>query len=125
MRRFLRQLSAVTVTATQTDTTFARAVVTDASGNYVMTNLPTGPYRLELALQGFRTYVQTGIVLQVGAAPTINATLGDCSILATRASRQGHRGSTRNGGTSRRSPASHGTCRRRPYGHSVLLCARA
>jgi len=69
-------LPGVTVTATQTDTTFSRAVVTDASGNYVMTNLPTGPYRLEVALQGFRTYVQTGIVLQVGASPTINATLG-------------------------------------------------
>ena len=32
-----------------------------------MPNLPTGPYRLEVSLQGFRTYVQTGIVLQVGA----------------------------------------------------------
>jgi len=43
-------LPGVTVTATQTDTTFARAVVTDASGNYVMTNLPSSPHRLELAL---------------------------------------------------------------------------
>jgi hypothetical protein len=40
-----------------------------------MSNLPTGPYRLEITLQGFRTYVQTGIVLQVGATPTINAQL--------------------------------------------------
>jgi hypothetical protein len=69
-------LPGVTVTATQTDTTFTRTVVTDATGNYVMTNLPTGPYRLEISLQGFRTYVQTGIVLQVGASPTINAALG-------------------------------------------------
>ena len=69
-------LPGVTVTATQTATTFSRTVVTDATGNYVMTNLPTGPYRLEMALQGFRTYVQTGIVLQVGASPTINASLG-------------------------------------------------
>ena len=29
-----------------------------------------------MSLQGFRTYEQTGIVLQVGAAPTINAVLG-------------------------------------------------
>ena len=41
-----------------------------------MPNLPTGPYRLEVSLQGFRTYVQTGIVLQVDARPTINAALG-------------------------------------------------
>ena len=40
-----------------------------------MPNLPTGPYRLEVSLQGFRTYVQTGIVLQVGATPKINASL--------------------------------------------------
>src|SRR5687768_18305672 len=40
-----------------------------------MSNLPTGPYRLEVSLQGFRTYVQTGLVLQVGATPTINTEL--------------------------------------------------
>ena len=76
-------LPGVTVTAIQTDTTFARSVVTDATGNYVMTNLPTGPYRLEMSLQGFRTYVQTGIVLQVAASPTINASLGVGSLEQT------------------------------------------
>ena len=69
-------LPGVTVTATQTDTGFTRAVVTDETGAYVMPNLPTGPYRLEVSLQGFRTYVQTGIVLQVAATPTINTVLG-------------------------------------------------
>ena len=68
-------LPGVTVTATQTDTGFTRTVVTDGEGAYVMPNLPTGPYRLEVSLQGFRTYVQTGIVLQVGGTPTINAVL--------------------------------------------------
>ena len=69
-------LPGVTVTATQTDTGQARTVVTDASGTYVMPNLPTGPYRLEAMLQGFRSYVQTGIVLQVAATPSINVVLG-------------------------------------------------
>src|SRR5574341_2284491 len=68
-------LPGVTVTATQTDTGFARTVVTDGEGNWVMPNMPTGPYRLEVMLQGFRTYVQTGILLQVGATPTLNAVL--------------------------------------------------
>ena len=68
-------LPGVTVTVTQTDTGFSRTVVTDETGSYVMPNLPVGPYRLEVSLQGFRTYVQTGIALQVGATPTINATL--------------------------------------------------
>jgi hypothetical protein len=30
---------------------------------------------LEVSLPGFRTYVQTGIVLQVGSSPEVNATL--------------------------------------------------
>ena len=68
-------LPGVTVTATQTATGFTRSVVTDGTGAWIMPNLPTGPYRLEVSLQGFRTYVQTGIVLQVGATPTINAVL--------------------------------------------------
>ena len=69
-------LPGVTVTVTQTDTGFARTVVTEASGTYVMPNLPTGPYKLEISLQGFKSYVQTGIVLQVAASPVINAVLG-------------------------------------------------
>ena len=68
-------LPGATVTVTQTDTAFTRTTVTDASGAWVMTNLPIGPYRLEISLQGFRTYVQSGIVLQVEATPTINAVL--------------------------------------------------
>ena len=68
-------LPGVTVTATQTDTGLTRTVVTDGDGSYLMPNLPTGPYRLEVALQGFRTSVQTGIVLQVSANAVINAVL--------------------------------------------------
>ena len=68
-------LPGVTVTATQTDTGATRTAVTDATGTYSMPNLAPGPYRLEVSLQGFRTYVQTGIVLQVGAAPTVNVSM--------------------------------------------------
>src|SRR5262245_59966134 len=69
-------LPGVTVTATQTDTTFTRTVVTDETGAWTMPNMPIGPYRLEAMLEGFRTSVQTGIVLQVNANPVINSTLG-------------------------------------------------
>ena len=68
-------LPGVTVTVTQTDTGLVRTAVSDETGGYLLTNLPTGPYRLEVALQGFKTYVQTGIVLQVGGTPTVNAVL--------------------------------------------------
>src|SRR5687767_10629710 len=69
-------LPGVSVTATQTDTGLVRTTVTDETGGYLLTNLPIGPYRLEVALQGFRTYVQTGPVLQGGATPTVDAVLG-------------------------------------------------
>jgi hypothetical protein len=69
-------LPGVSVTVVQTDTGFTRSTVTDTSGTYVLPNLPIGPYRLEVMLAGFRTYVQTGIVLQVAASPAINVTLG-------------------------------------------------
>jgi hypothetical protein len=68
-------LPGVTVTVTQTDTGFTRTTVTDDGGGYVLPNLPLGPYRLEVMLAGFRTYAQTGIVLQVGATPAINVAL--------------------------------------------------
>ena len=68
-------LPGVTVTATQTATGLVRTAVTDDNGTYLLSNLPTGPYRLEVALQGFRSYVQTGLVLTVGATPTVNAVL--------------------------------------------------
>jgi Carboxypeptidase regulatory-like domain/TonB dependent receptor len=63
------------VTATQTDTGAKRTVVSDETGSYILANLPIGPYRLEVGLTGFRTYVQTGIVLQVGSNPTIPVVL--------------------------------------------------
>jgi hypothetical protein len=68
-------LPGVTVTAIQTETGLTRTVVTSDNGSYVLPNLPTGPYRLEAMLQGFRTYSQTGIVLQVAATPTINVVM--------------------------------------------------
>jgi hypothetical protein len=68
-------LPGVDVTASQTETGFTRATVSDEGGNYVLSNLPIGPYRLQATLAGFRTFQQTGIVLQVSANPTINVAL--------------------------------------------------
>ena len=65
-------LPGVEVTATQTDTGISRSTVTNETGTYVLPTLPLGPYRLEAALPGFRTFAQTGIVLQVNSTPVIN-----------------------------------------------------
>src|SRR5688572_14437690 len=68
-------LPGVEVTATQTETGISRNTVTNETGSYVLSNLAIGPYRLEAGLPGFRTYVQTGIVLQVNSDPAINPVL--------------------------------------------------
>src|SRR6266545_1209150 len=68
-------LPGVTIVAIQTDTGFRREGVTDETGSYALLNLPIGPYRLEASLAGFRSYVQTGIVLQVNSNPVIKVTL--------------------------------------------------
>src|SRR5881628_21826 len=68
-------LPGVEVTATQTETGIARSTISNETGAYVLPNLPLGPYKLEAALAGFRTFVQTGIVLQVNSNPVINVTL--------------------------------------------------
>jgi hypothetical protein len=68
-------LPGVTVVAVQTETGARREGVTDERGAYSLTNLPIGPYRLEVSLAGFRTFVQAGLQLQVGSNPVIPVTL--------------------------------------------------
>jgi hypothetical protein len=68
-------LPGVEVRATQTDTGVTRDSLTNETGSYVLPNLPIGPYRLEATLPGFRTYAQTGIILQVNSNPSINVVL--------------------------------------------------
>src|SRR2546428_13562857 len=68
-------LPGVEIPVTKTETGGIRNSVTNETGSYVLTNLPIGPYKLEASLPGFRTYAQTGIVLQVDSNPVINVTL--------------------------------------------------
>ncbi len=76
-------LPGVTVEATHTDTGLVRVAVTDGTGTYVLTNLPVGPYQLTVSLPGFQTYVQTGIVLQVGDVASVDASLGISALQET------------------------------------------
>src|SRR5438093_5800115 len=68
-------LPGVEVSATQTATGAKRTTVTNETGNYVLASLPIGPYMLQAELPGFKTYVQTGIVLQVDDRTEINMVL--------------------------------------------------
>ena len=68
-------LPGVDITATQTDTGIGRATITNETGSFVLPNLALGPYRLEVSLPGFQSFVQTGITLQINSSVVINATL--------------------------------------------------
>src|SRR5262249_2586620 len=56
---------AAEVKVTQTATGAVRSVSSGADGGYIFTELPVGPYQLEVSKAGFSKYVQSGIVLQV------------------------------------------------------------
>jgi Carboxypeptidase regulatory-like domain/TonB dependent receptor len=68
------------ITVTQTDTGLTRTVIADQAGAFTFPDLPIGPYKLEASLTGFRTYVQTGIILQVNDSPVVNPVLSVGSV---------------------------------------------
>src|ERR1051326_2501871 len=63
------------VNMTEIDKQLARSTLTDAGGHYVLTNLPVGPYKLEVKSTGFKNYSQSGIVLQANNNIQINVTM--------------------------------------------------
>jgi hypothetical protein len=63
------------VRMTETGKSVVHSTVTDDTGRYLLPNLPVGPYILEAQASGFKNYVQTGIVLQVGNTISLNVAL--------------------------------------------------
>ena len=63
------------VQITNVDTNAIRTTQTGEDGAYLFPSLAIGPYKLSVTKEGFVTFVQTGIVLQVNSNPEINVTL--------------------------------------------------
>ena len=63
------------VKASQTETGVIRTATSVSDGTYVLTNLPLGPYQLEVTKEGFSKAVQSGIVLQVNSDPAVTIAL--------------------------------------------------
>ena len=59
-------LPAVSVSAINTATGLTRTVTSDQAGNYELSFLPPGAYRLDAERNGFKTYTQEGITLAAG-----------------------------------------------------------
>jgi hypothetical protein len=63
------------VTATNVETQFSRSTTSDVDGQYALRLLPLGNYRIDVTLDGFKNFTQTGIVLEVGRNARIDATI--------------------------------------------------
>jgi hypothetical protein len=68
-------LPGATVTATQVGTQLARTTVTNEQGYYVLPEVPIGEYQVVAELQGFKRFVETGVIVRVNSKVTANATL--------------------------------------------------
>lgn len=69
-------LPGVAVTVLHVDTGTERVVYTNANGQYRAPLLPLGTFRVTAALEGFKSYEQTGIEVRAGANVVINVTMG-------------------------------------------------
>jgi Carboxypeptidase regulatory-like domain/TonB dependent receptor len=58
-----------------TGTSLGRTVTSSATGEYVIPSLPLGSYRLKAVAAGFKTYAQSGIVLEDGQSARLDVTL--------------------------------------------------
>ena len=63
------------VTITNTATNVAKTVNTDGEGNYVVTPLDPGTYKITATIPGFQTTVRDGVELTVGQAVRVELTL--------------------------------------------------
>lgn len=63
------------VSLTSTATQVKRTVTTGDNGLYSFPNLPVGTYNLDVTAPGFRHYVQSNIILEVGSSIAVNATM--------------------------------------------------
>jgi len=68
-------IASATVTATNLDTAVVTTLTTNTQGFYSFQELPLGKYSVTVTQTGFKSYVQTGIVLNVNSALVIDVAL--------------------------------------------------
>ncbi|MGB7846655.1 MAG: carboxypeptidase regulatory-like domain-containing protein, partial [Candidatus Acidiferrum sp.] len=68
-------IAGATVTATNVETGIASAQQTNSQGFYSFQSLPLGKYTVEVEQKGFKTYRQTGLILDVNSALVVDVAL--------------------------------------------------
>src|SRR5688572_20990403 len=76
-------LPGATVTLTNTETGWSRALTTDADGRYRAPALPPGMYEIKAELSGFAVVVRNRVPLTLGQEPTINMNLKVATLAET------------------------------------------
>jgi hypothetical protein len=68
-------ISKAQVTGTNIDTNLSRTVPTNDEGEYNIEFLPLGNYKVEITASGFKKYIRTGVVLEIGVVAHADAIL--------------------------------------------------
>src|SRR5580658_1137516 len=68
-------VTGASVTATNVDTGIATTQATNAQGFYSFQSLPLGKYTISVQMAGFKSYAQTGLVLDVNSALVVDVKL--------------------------------------------------
>ncbi len=63
------------VTATNVGTNLSRTAVSNDEGEYRLDLLPTGEYRVEANVQGFKKFLRTGLVLEINQTARVDVVL--------------------------------------------------
>jgi hypothetical protein len=64
-----------TIDVQNTGTGLDRTVISSSTGDYIITSLPVGAYKLKAVAAGFKTYTQSGVVLEGGQNARVDVTL--------------------------------------------------
>src|ERR1039457_2468202 len=63
------------ITITDVDNGFARSATSNSTGSYAARELPIGNYTVQVEFQGFKTFLQTGLTLNVGDTDRVDVAL--------------------------------------------------
>src|SRR5260370_25088146 len=73
--RSMAVLPGVSVTARNSATGAEATTITSSTGNYLIPNLPVGPYQISASHPGFKTWSRTGVALSAGDNIRVDAML--------------------------------------------------
>jgi hypothetical protein len=63
------------ITISNTDNGLIRTTTSNGTGNYTARELPIGHYKVQVEAQGFKTYTQTNLILNVGDTARVDSVL--------------------------------------------------